>query len=57
MAGCSVVQSAKRALVRVLVYLAGLQAKAAQKCAANCSKSLVKVCKEVVLKKGAASSG
>ena len=27
-----------------------LQPKAAQKCAANCSKSLIKVCKEGVLK-------
>ena len=34
-----------------------VKSKAAQKCAANCAKSLRKVCKEVVLKKGAASSG
>ena len=34
-----------------------LNSKAAQKCAANCAKSLRKVCKEAVLKKGAASSG
>ena len=34
-----------------------VKTKAAQKCAANCARSLRKGCKEVVLKNGAASSG
>ena len=52
MAGCSAV--AGKPLLDKAAYIARvwrfLQSKAAQKCAANCSKSLVKVCKEVVLK-------
>ena len=52
MAGCSAV--AGKPLLDKAAYIARvqrvLQSKAAQKCAANCSKSLVKVCREVVLK-------
>ena len=52
MAGCSAV--AGKPLLDKSAYIARVQralhAKAAQKCAANCSKSLVKVCREVVLR-------
>ena len=51
-AGCSDV--AGKPLLDKAAYIARaqrvLQSKAAQKCAANCSKSLIKVCKEGVLK-------
>ena len=51
-AGCSAV--AGKPLLDKAAYTARvqrvLQPKAAQKCAANCSKSLAKVCREVVLR-------
>ena len=52
---------AKRPVLGKSAYIARvrrvLKAKRAQTCAANCVKSLRKVCLEVVEKKGAASSG
>ena len=52
MAGCSAV--AGKPLLDKSAYLARaqrvLQSKAAQKCAASCSESLIKVCREGVLK-------
>ena len=52
---------AKRPVLEKAAYIARvrrvLQTQRAQKCAANCAKSLRKVCRVVIEKRGAASSG